>query len=155
MKNKLHIFLPVLIVAFALMCFAQTEEYNRLYEFDEEMTHVPAHRIVDFYTGERVEVTINLRRNNNPISLASGTYLPLWGVYDEEADPVYRLMLSTGTVVSATGGVFKFTIIPSQNVFTSGAYKGYVTISKLDGTNVIDRGTVHRQTVNIRKAPQN
>lgn len=132
----------------------QSGKYNRQYSFVEDLSRFPYPQAVDFYSGERVELTIQLVRDGDPIDFSTNSYLCLWGIIDRGTNPPAVVKSTTGVVVSTSSGIIKFTIMPVENNIQPSSYDGYVTVMRMSGTNVVDRGTVQSQSVNVRSSPQ-
>ena len=92
--------------------FSQFDEYTRKYSFVEDMSGAPSPKIIDFYQGERVELSIAMTRDGDPINLSGVTYTPVWGIVDDSSVPGFSVMTKTGSVVSASGGLIRFSIEP-------------------------------------------
>jgi hypothetical protein len=152
-KTKFAIFLLAL-VAIGLASFGQSGDYNRRYSFVEDLSKFPFPKAIDFYTGERVELTIQLTRNGDPINLSTGTYVSLWGILDRSTSPAAVVKSTTGVVVNAASGMIQFTIMPTNNNIIPSSYDGYVTVMRMSNSVVVDRGTVQSQSVNVRQSSQ-
>jgi hypothetical protein len=142
----------LLATLFSVLGALGQDDYSRKYTFYEDMSGVLTPRVIDFYQGERVELTINMLRSGLPIDLSGQSYTPVWGIIDGSTGTNQVMISKTGEVFSATGGVIRFVIPPSESVVTSSVYSGYVTMTRFSGTNIADRGTVQRQSVTVRES---
>ena len=136
----------------ATLCLGQSAEYNRKYEFYEDLSGLIVPRAIDFYSGERVELTVTVMRNGEEIDLSGAGMSSRWGIVDRSAESNQVVLVVTGDMSSASSGVIQFVIMPDESQITNMLYEGYIVVEKSSGGSVVERGTVQRQSVNVRRS---
>lgn len=147
MKRLFALLLFVLITASSAIA-----QFSRNYNFVEDLDVFPEPQALNFYQREKVTITYNVLRDNQPVNLVDNGIISVWEV-TTRTNPITAVIVVTSEVVNATGGVIRFTLEANRAGVPEGKYDGFVRMFKKVGSDFVESGMIQRQNVDIRRAP--
>lgn len=103
---------------------------------------------IQWYQADQVQYDIYVRRGRARVNIPTNA-VPIWRVW-ASATPTTLVVLSTGTVVSATDGHVRFTLTPQASNATTGTYESLVDVA-IGSTNI---GAIARSQAIVLYSPQ-
>ncbi|MDH3563456.1 MAG: hypothetical protein OEN49_08705, partial [Gammaproteobacteria bacterium] len=136
-----------LVLFFAVAAFAQLNVRNFTAKNDMEI-NAQQDEDIEWYQAEQVQYDIFVRRGRARVNIPTNA-VPIWRVW-ASATPTTLVVLSTGTVVSATDGHVRFTLTPEASNASTGTYVSLADVS-IGSTNI---GTIASSSAIIRYSPR-
>jgi hypothetical protein len=136
----------------ALAAIPATAQFSRNYNFTEDLDVFPEPQALNFYQREKVTITYEVLRDNQPVNLVDEGIISVWEV-TTQTNPITAVIVVTAQVVSATSGVIRFSLEPNRAGVPEGKYDGFVRMFKKVGSDFVESGMIQRQNVDIRRSP--
>ena len=143
MKDLITLFCCLLVITTAIADLSPSVTSSWDVSQSTKMTEC-----IEFFKGDTFARDYLFVSGTGPLDLSDTNIVIRWVVVPELA-PGSTALSATGIVVTATNGHVRLSLTAAQTSISNQSYVGYVGAVISDGTNVISRKTLIRQSIQV------